>query len=153
MTASTSSFRHVPHSAGEVHPVMGDPMRFIMTAAQTGGAYALAEQVVRPGNGAPPHIHHREDESFYILDGTFEATVNGKTFRLEKGDYVHVPRGAVRSFTNVGKSHGRLLIHHCPGAASEFYIAMGKLPFPPDLNDIAELAQKHGIELAKPDRS
>ena len=132
---------------------MGDPMRFIMTAAHTGGAYALAEQIVRPSNGAPPHIHHREDESFYILGGSFEATINGKTIRLEQGDFAHVPRGAVRSFTNVGQTDGRLLIMHCPGSASDFYIAMGKLPFPPNLNDIAELAQQHGIELVMPDRS
>jgi len=130
---------------------MGDPMRFIMTAAHTGGAYALAEQVIRPGNGAPPHIHHREAESFYILEGTFEATVNGTTSRLEKGDFAHVPPGAVRSFTNVGTTDGRLLIMHCPGSASEFYIGMGKLSFPPNLNDIAALAQKHGIELVMPD--
>ena len=152
-TASTSSqvakssWRVVSHSQGEVHPVMGDPMRFIMTAAQTGGAYAIAEQEIRPGNGAPPHIHHREDETFYILDGSFLVVIDGQEYRVSKGDFVHVPRGSVRSFTNIGQSNGRLLIHHCPGMASDFYIGMGKLPFPPDLNDIAKLATAHGIEL------
>jgi quercetin dioxygenase-like cupin family protein len=147
-TSTTSSIRHVPHSQGETHPVMGDPMRFIMTAEQTGGAYALAEQEIRPGNGAPPHTHHNEDESFYILEGEFAATVDGVEKRLSKGDYIHIPRGRVRSFTNIGRSHGRLLILHVPGSASGFYIAMGKLPFPPDMADVAALAARHGIELA-----
>lgn len=126
---------------------MGDPMRFIMTAEQTGGAYALAEQEVRPGNGAPPHIHHHEDESFYILEGEFAATVDGVEKRLCAGDYIHIPRGAVRSFTNVGRANGRLLILHVPGSASGFYIAMGKLPFPPNMADIIALGQRYGIEV------
>ena len=144
------SIRYVPHAAGEVHPVMGDPMRFIITAAHSGGAYALSEQVIRHGNGAPPHIHHREAEAFYVLDGVFSVTVNGTEHRLERGDYIHVPRGEVRSFKNISPDNadGRVLILHCPGAAAAFYIAMGKLPFPPNLNDLAALGQNYGIELA-----
>lgn len=137
-------------SDGQTHAVMGDPMRFIMTAAQTGGAYALAEQTVRPGNGAPPHIHHNEDETFYILDGEFEATSDGAAHRLRTGDFLHVPRGAVRSFCNVGQRDGRLLIHHCPGSACEFYIGMGKLPFPPKMEDVVALGARYGIELVVP---
>jgi len=148
-SSSSAEARHVPHSEGEIHPVMGDPMRFIMTADHTGGSYAICEQEIRPGNGAPPHIHHRESESFYILDGTFAATVDGREVRLGPGDFVHVPRGAVRSFTNTGSKVGRLLILHVPGAASSFYVAMGKLPFPPALEDISAIAKEHGIELAQ----
>ncbi len=146
----TTSIHHVPHSAGETHPVMGDPMRSIMTAEQTGGAYALAEQEIRPGNGAPPHIHQREDESFYILEGEFAATVDGVEKPLAKGDYIHIPRGAVRSFSNVGRANGRVLILHVPGSASAFYIAMGKLAFPPDMAEVLALAAKHGIEVVAP---
>jgi uncharacterized cupin superfamily protein len=98
---------------------MGDPMRFIVTAEHTNGAYALAEQVIRHGNGAPPHIHHNEDETFYVLDGVFSVTVDGVEHRLERGDFAHTPRGSARAFTNIGPANGRVLIHHCPGAASE----------------------------------
>ena len=153
MTTATSiseKTRFVRHAEGETHPVMGDPMRFIMTGAHSNGAYALSAQVIRPGNGAPPHIHHNEAESFYVLDGVFSVTVDGKEHRLERGDYIHVPRGAVRSFSNIAKTDGRVLILHCPGSAAEFYIAMGKLSFPPNLDEIAPLGKKYGIELVKP---
>ena len=149
-TTIPSVARIVHHHQGETHAVMGDPMRFIMTAAQTGGAYALAEQEIRPGNGAPPHIHHNEDETFYVLDGVFSVTVDGAEHRLERGDFAHAPRGSVRSFTNIGNANGRVLIHHCPGSASEFYIGMGKLPFPPDMNDIIALAKRYSIEVIAP---
>jgi quercetin dioxygenase-like cupin family protein len=151
-TSTADLTRHVPHAQGETHPVMGDPMRFIVTAQHTSGAYALAELVFRHGNGAPPLIHHNEAESFYVLDGVFSVTIDGKELRLSKGDFIHIPRGAVRSFTNISPNNadGRVLILHCPGSASAFYIGMGKLPFPPNLNDVADLAKKHGIELVMP---
>jgi hypothetical protein len=124
-------------------------MRFIMTAEQSHGAYALAEQVIRHGNGAPPHIHHHEAETFYVLEGEFAVVVDGEQHLLKRGDFIHVPRKAVRSFTNVSPSNadGRVLILHCPGSAAGFYIGMGKLPFPPKLEDIAALGKKYGIEL------
>jgi quercetin dioxygenase-like cupin family protein len=143
--------RLVHHTEGESHPVMGDPMRFIMTAAQTGAAYAIAEQEVRPGNGAPPHIHHNEDESFYVLEGDFSVLLADKVHSLKAGDFIHIPRGTVRGFTNTGTTSGRVLILHVPGSASGFYIGMGKLPFPPKLEDIAVLAAEHGIEMVMPE--
>ncbi len=146
-TTPSHAPRYVSHDDGEVHAVMGDPMRFIMTAAHSGGGYAFAELEVRPDNGAPPHIHHNEEEAFYILEGTITATVDGTKHRLNKGDFIHMPRGAVRSFTNPTEANSRLLILHCPGSASEFYIGMGKLPYPPDLNDVKALADQHGIEM------
>lgn len=148
--ASAEPVRFVAHHEGEVHPVMGDPMRFIVTAEHTAGAFALAEQQVRPGNGAPPHIHHHEEESFYVLEGEFLVVVNGMEQRVRPGDFVHIQRGAVRSFTNVGETRGRLLIQHCPGSAAGFYIGMGKLAFPPDLNDIKALGDRFGIEMVLP---
>jgi quercetin dioxygenase-like cupin family protein len=149
-TTPISATRFVAHTDGEISAVMGDPMRFVVTAEHTGGAYALSEQTVRPGNGAPPHIHHNEDEAFYILEGSFSAMVNGTEHRLNAGDFVHVPRGAVRSFTNIGETDGRLLIHHCPGSAVGFYQGMGKLPFPPAMEDIKALGDQYGIEIVMP---
>lgn len=148
-TTPTSGARLVSHTGGETHAVMGDPMRFIMTAADEGG-YALSEHEVRPGNGAPPHIHHNEAEAFYVLEGSIIAMVDGVEHRLEKGDFINVPKGAVRGFTNPTQSNSRMLILHCPGSAAEFYIGMGKLPFPPDLVDIKALGDKHGIEMVMP---
>lgn len=148
--SSASSLRHVRHDEGETHPVMGDPMRFIMTAAHTADGYALSEIDVRPGSGAPPHIHHNEDEAFYVLEGAFTATVDGRTHQLGKGDYLHVPRGVVRDYLNASDQHGRLLILHCPGSAAGFYIGMGKLAVPPRIEDIKALGDQYGIEIVGP---
>jgi quercetin dioxygenase-like cupin family protein len=54
---------------GKVIAVVGDVYRFLATGEETDGRYAMFEAVVSPGGGPPPHIHSREEESFYVLDG------------------------------------------------------------------------------------
>src|SRR5688572_7903019 len=51
--------------------VVGDHIQFKITGDQTNGAYAAAVTTVAPGGGPPPHVHRREDELFYILEGEF----------------------------------------------------------------------------------
>ena len=50
-------------------------MTFLITGEETGGAFFMADISVVPGGGTPPHIHHREDESFHLLEGTLTIQV------------------------------------------------------------------------------
>lgn len=64
---------------GQTVAIVGDVYRFMATGDDTDGRYAMFEAVVRPGGGPPPHIHSREEESFYVLEGEitfFSASVN-----------------------------------------------------------------------------
>lgn len=56
---------------GESLWVLGDLYTFKATGKQTNGDYIVIEQIIQPQNGPPPHIHHREDEAFYVLEGRF----------------------------------------------------------------------------------
>jgi len=58
---------------GRTIAVVGDVYRFLATTADTDGKYAMWEAFVPPGSGPPPHVHSREEESFFILEG--EITV------------------------------------------------------------------------------
>jgi mannose-6-phosphate isomerase-like protein (cupin superfamily) len=88
----------------------GQLLTYKVTAEQTGGAYSLFEGTVPPGGAAPPHIHHREDESFYVVEGEFEFTRDGESIRAAAGSLVYVPRGSLHAFENVGESTGTLLL-------------------------------------------
>jgi mannose-6-phosphate isomerase-like protein (cupin superfamily) len=55
--------------------VVDELMTFKASGEDTGGAYALTDSVVPPGGGPPPHIHHREDEAFWVLEGELEVMV------------------------------------------------------------------------------
>ena len=54
---------------GRTVAVVGDVYRFLATGEDTNGKYALWEALVPPGGGPPPHVHSREEEGFYVLDG------------------------------------------------------------------------------------
>src|SRR4028119_1346368 len=84
---------HTAPGEGESVWVVGDLITLKLTSEDTGGAFALFEGLVAPGGGPPPHIQHREDESFYVLEGEYEFVVEGRTMKTGSGSLLYVPRG------------------------------------------------------------
>jgi mannose-6-phosphate isomerase-like protein (cupin superfamily) len=75
----------------------------------------LLEYDAGPGyEGAGPHFHKRHVDSFYVLEGELEFTVDGETLRAGPGTCVSVPPGVVHAFTNPGPSRVRFLNVHAP---------------------------------------
>lgn len=126
------------------------------TAADTGGQMTIVEITESPGAEAPLHVHHREDEAFWILDGDVTFEVGDTVVETHAGDYLFAPRDIPHRFT-VGPSGCRMLFILTPGGFEEFLLATSKpagshtLPPPstpmPDFTRIAELASEHGCEL------
>jgi mannose-6-phosphate isomerase-like protein (cupin superfamily) len=77
---------YVPARTGPVYRSPMDQISFLITGEQTGGAYFMAEVLVRPGAGNRPHIHSREDETFYMQDGTLtvQALTESTLISVEK---------------------------------------------------------------------
>jgi quercetin dioxygenase-like cupin family protein len=125
---------------------------------RTGGAYALFEVATQPGAGPPPHVHHREDESFYVLEGEFEFLIGGETLRVRAGSLLYVPKGTFHAHRGVGDGMGRMLLTQTPGGLYErFFEEVGKpaedggrrfvLEDQPDVKRIVEIAAERGIEI------
>lgn len=141
--------------------VLGMLIRFKARSEETGGEYSLFEATVPPGLGAPPHIHHREAEAFYVLEGEFEFVRGEGTMRGKAGDFVQVPQGAAHGFTNVGPLPARFLAILTPGGLHEqLFAALGEPaktetlpPFPagpPDAQRLAEIARRYHMEFLPP---
>ena len=92
--------------AAGVPLALGAGERFIWkaTGARTGGALDVGELLVAPGVGPPEHIHHANDETFYVLDGTFRFTVAGQQHVAEAGAFIFIPRGVPHAWQNIGRS-------------------------------------------------
>ena len=75
----------IPSDGGRKINILGIPMVIRIHGRDTGGVVSAVESHDVPGGGPPPHIHHREDETFQILEGEYEWTVGGKTFIAQKG--------------------------------------------------------------------
>ena len=73
---------------------------------QTGGAMSLSETRTPAGSGPPPHVHEREDEMFFVLEGEFSMTIGGETTTAGPGTFVFAPRGIPHAYVaNVPSRH------------------------------------------------
>src|SRR5260370_40761494 len=99
-----------PHSEGRTIAVVGDVYRFLATGADTNGKYALWEAIVPPGGGPPPHVHGREEEGFYVLEGEITILVGDKRLVAGPGMFANVPVGTLHSFKNETDRPARRLI-------------------------------------------
>ena len=70
---------HRPSETGRAFWGPGDHYTFLVTGEETGGAYFVMQALVPPGGGPPPHIHTREDETFYLLEGQVEFLFGEET--------------------------------------------------------------------------
>ncbi|HKF65678.1 MAG TPA: cupin domain-containing protein, partial [Vicinamibacterales bacterium] len=95
-TNAAPSFR----APGEGQAVwfLGNHMTIKATAASTNGAFGLVESLIAPGFSPPLHVHHREDESFWVLEGELSMRCGDRTFRASAGSYVFLPRDVPHTF-------------------------------------------------------
>jgi quercetin dioxygenase-like cupin family protein len=106
--------------------VVGDLYTVKASGRDTGGAFCLIEVVVPPNSGPPPHIHSREDEAFYILDGQFKVSIDGQELTAGPGSWVQLARGSLHFFKNVGTNTGKMLILATPAGLDEFFLEAGR---------------------------
>jgi quercetin dioxygenase-like cupin family protein len=154
----------VAASQGWSYIVVGDLTTIKLTSEDTGGAYAAWVDTIAPGSGPPPHVHHREHEDFFILEGEFEFYREGQVpLRVSAGDYVHTPRGVVHTYRNAGTSVGRMLGIAAPAGIERFYAEVGEPahgateppgligePTPEELEHLVQTARKYGVEFVLP---
>ena len=107
--------------------VLGELLIYKIPSQRTGGAYALFEVITYPGTGPPPHVQHREDEAFYILEGEYEFLIGGEALRASAGSLLFVPKGLMHAHKNVGERVGSMLLTQTPGGLYElFFEEVGK---------------------------
>jgi quercetin dioxygenase-like cupin family protein len=112
---------HRPAGTGPAFWGPGDHYTFLVTGEESGGAYFTMEALVPPGGGPPPHIHTREDETFYLLEGEVEFILGGETVAARAGDFVNVPRGTVHRFQNTGAETARLVLTFTPAGIERWF--------------------------------
>jgi quercetin dioxygenase-like cupin family protein len=145
--------------AGRTIAVVGDVYRFLATGEDTNGKYALFEALVGPGGGPPPHVHSREEEGFYILEGEITFTINGKRVVATAGMFANMPVGTPHSFKNESNKPAKMLISVAPAGLEQMFfevgvpLAEGETALPPTKEEIEKLlavAPKYGVEIKLP---
>lgn len=130
--------------------VLGIEITIKTDGQKTGGAMALVEAVVPPGGGPPLHIHSREDELFYVLEGKFKFWHGETEMVLDAGDSTFLHRNGRHTYQNVGATPGRLLTVISPAGFEDFFreVSKRRLSAPKDMNELNALASTYGLNLS-----
>ena len=126
---------------------LGVPTTLRATRETTGGAFGLVESSsMPPGFGSPYHVHHREDESFYVIEGEIAVVVDGQWHYAGPGTFVHGPRDVPHGFAVIGTRPARMLLLATPGGFEQFVLALrtplDTAPEPPDMAALMEASAR-----------
>ena len=147
-------------SEGRTIAVVGDVYRFLATGEDTDGKYALWEAIVPPGGGPPPHVHSREEEGFYVLEGEITFTIDGKPLVATAGMFANMPVGTPHSFKNESSRPAKMLISVAPAGLEKMFFEFG-VPMPQgattapsptkeEIEKLLAIAPRYGIEIKLP---
>jgi mannose-6-phosphate isomerase-like protein (cupin superfamily) len=145
---------------GRTIAVAGDVYRFLATGTETNGKYALWEAIVPPGGGPPPHVHSREEECFYILEGEIAFTIADQRLVASAGMFANMPVGTPHSFKNESAKPARMLISVAPAGLEQMFFEVG-VPVPQgsttaapatkeELERMLAAAPRYGVEIKLP---
>ena len=142
----------VSANGGQPLNILGIPLNIRLHGRDTGGALSVVESHDVPGGGPPWHIHHREDETFQILEGEYEWTVGEKKFIAQKGATIFAPRGVPHTYRCLGQTPGRLLCVITPSGFEGFFEEISALSPQQQQNlpRVLAIAQKFGMEILPP---
>jgi quercetin dioxygenase-like cupin family protein len=142
--------------AGEARWWWGNLAVIRVTSEQTGGSLAVVEVTIGPGKMAPPHVHHREEETFWVLEGSLTFQIGDDEVEAAAGDVVVGPRDVPHRF-RAGDDGARMLLLMSPGGL-EGLVREQSVPAtsrtlppaggpPPDLAKAKEIAARYHCEL------
>ena len=145
---------------GRTIAVVGDVYRFLATGEDTNGQYAQWEAIVPPGGGPPPHVHSREEEGFYILDGEITFQIGDERVVATAGMFANMPVGTPHSFKNESNRPAKMLISVAPAGLEQMFFEVGvpvaqgaTIASPPtkeEIEKLLEIAPRYGIEIRLP---
>jgi mannose-6-phosphate isomerase-like protein (cupin superfamily) len=157
-TAMTAAALMARPGEGQAIWFLTNRMTIKATAESTGGAFGLVESLIAPGFSPPLHVHHREDESFWVLEGEVTMQCGDKSFRAGPGSFVFLPRDVPHSFVVEGDTPVRMLTLLTPGGGEGVFIDGGRPaerdglppPAPSDIAALKQVSERYGAEIVGP---
>jgi len=123
---------------------VGGLITFRVRGSETAGALTVLETEVAPDEGPPFHAHANEDETLYVLVGSFRFRLGDELRDAPAGSFVYIPRGVPHCFQNVGEGAGRILATFSPAGMERFFERFAEMV--PDADDPGDAFEAAGVE-------
>ncbi|HEY4150893.1 MAG TPA: cupin domain-containing protein [Chitinophagaceae bacterium] len=134
--------------------IMGGKFDCKVSSKDTAGDLLIYDTVRQEKGGPGVHLHHAQDEWFYVIKGDFIVKVGDETFTLTAGDTAFAPRTIPHAFAKTSEGEGQMLILFQPaGSMEDFFLQMAKISkgIPKDMEKtMKELFVTHGMEIVGP---
>ena len=122
-----------------------------ISGSDTDGALAIFEQTsLSQGKGTPLHIHHSQDEIFYVIEGSYKFQVGNDKFDLTTGDTVFLPRKVAHAWTQVSEKGKMTVIMQPAGKLENFFVTMAALDHEPSQQEIAKIFSDNEMQVVGP---
>ncbi|MBA2516603.1 MAG: cupin domain-containing protein, partial [Solirubrobacterales bacterium] len=138
-----------PGEGPSVRGPVGGPLLFKARAEQTGGTLTALENVIPPNEGPPVHIHAKQDEAWWVVEGSVRFRLGDDLATAPAGTFVFVPRGSAHAFRNDDATPARLLVLFTPAGMEPFFDGMGGLETI-EPADFARLGSQVGMTVVGP---
>lgn len=124
----------------------------IHLAREHGESLGMFESVAPARSGPPRHVHHREDEIFYILSGDVLFWLEGESAIKGPGEVVFVARGREHTFQVVSDRPARMLTLLTPGGFEGFFGEMARNGYriPEDMKEVTAVGERYGVRFTGP---
>jgi mannose-6-phosphate isomerase-like protein (cupin superfamily) len=141
---------------GEVFVLAGVIMKRLLSGEQTKGQFCLFENKSDGNTRTPIHVHAKDDETIYIIEGELTAVIDGEPRRLIAGESIFLPRGIPHQLMNVSGNPGRYILIGTPALFDRFVEEAGHAlqpnevvgpPTPEELERLRGAAPGSGITL------
>ena len=150
-TAEVQSQSIIGSDEGRVLQVLGEAITVKIGGEQTGGRYAVIEEVSPVDGGPPLHLHRHEDEVFYVVEGEIEFQRGDQRFRAKAGSTAFLPKDVPHTFRNVGTTPSRVHVVIIPARFVGFFEDIHALPKPTP-EQAVELGKKYDLTFPPPSK-
>lgn len=120
----------------------------------TGGQFSLIEQIIPAGFESPWHMHHSEDEAFYVIEGQMSVITEGASTLLQAGGFAFGPRGIPHGFRIEGEGPARILLMTTGSDFADFIaetsVPSDTPPAAPDMAFLVAAAERHNVAILGP---
>ena len=131
---------------------MANVMTFLVNSEQTDGTFSMTEYLSKPGNEPPAHVHDREDEFIYVLEGRIDAYIGKEVFSAGQNEGVYFPKFVPHTFTILSPQL-RMLIWMSPGGLEGYFRDMSEparsLGLPEHAVNYGEVDMDHALRAGK----